>query len=167
MFPTAARSVGLSHEIARGFLAHSQRRGLLVQKQLLDANQLQRLCQTLGREELLRGFSATNGPLANGTPLPPGYHLVYFTPSSFETELGRDGTDRTFNPSPPFTRRMWAGGEIVWFGDNVLRVGQTVTETTTVVKAEAKKTRDGLDMIVVGVEKKFDNENGTSLVDRR
>ena len=167
MFPTAARSAGLSHEIARNFLAHSQRRRPLVQKQLLDTNQLLRLCQTLGRKELLHGSPVTDSPPANGTPVPPGYHLVYFTPSSFESELGRDGTDRTFNPSAPFTRRMWAGGEIVWFGDNVLRVGQTVTETTTVVKSEPKKTRDGADMIVVGVEKKFENENGTSLIDRR
>ena len=164
---STVRPSGASSEIAHEFLTRSQRRGSLVQKQLLDGNQLQRLAQTLGRRELLRGHGVAGEMPENGTPLPPGYHLAYFTPSCYEEQLGRDGSDRTFNPSPPFTRRMWAGGEIVWSGDNVLKVGDVVTETTTVVKAEPKKTRDGEDMIVVGVEKIFRNENGVALVDKR
>lgn len=157
----------LSHEVAAEFLSRTQQRGPLVQKQIIDGNQLQRLGHTLGRRELLRGVSVAGDAPANGTALPPGYHLVYFTPSAFESELGKDGSDRTFNPSSPFTRRMWAGGEMVWSRDNLLRVGEVVTETTTVVKAEPKKTRDGKDMIVVGVEKSFANEAGTALVDKR
>lgn len=157
----------LSHEVASEFLSRSQQRGPLVREQLLDANQLQRLAQTLGRRELLRGIPVAGSAPANGTVLPPGYHLVYFTPSAFEPELGRDGSDRTFNPPPPFTRRMWAGGEMVWSRDNLLRVGEVVTETTTVAKAEPKRTRDGTDMIVVGVEKRFENGSGTALVDKR
>lgn len=158
---------GLCHQVASEFLSRSQQRGPLIQRQFLDANQLQRLGHTLGRVELLRGATVAGTAPTNGTPLPPGYHLVYFTPSGFESELGHDGSDRTFNPSPPFTRRMWAGGEMVWSRDNLLRVGDVVTETTTVVKAEPKRTRDGTDMIVVGVEKTFENEVGTALIDKR
>ena len=165
LFSTA--KPGLSHEVASEFLSRSHQRGPLVQKQTLDGNQLQRLGQSLGRKELFQGVPVAGKPPANGTALPPGYHLVYFTPSAFESELGKDGSDRTFNPPPPFTRRMWAGGDMVWSRDNLLRVGEVVTETTTVVKAEPKRTRDGADMIVVGVEKRFENEAGTALLDKR
>ncbi|SPO06258.1 uncharacterized protein DNG_08947 [Cephalotrichum gorgonifer] len=165
LFSTANCSLG--HEVASEFLSRAQQRGPLVQKQLLDGNQLQRLGQTLGRRELLRGVPVAGDASANGTALPPGYHLVYFTPSAFESELGRDGSDKTFNPSSPFTRRMWAGGEMIWSRDNLLRVGEVVIETTSVVKAEPKRTRDGTDMIVVGVKKRFENEAGTALVDKR
>lgn len=107
------------------------------------------------------------------TPLPPGYHLVYFTPAFNEHELGADGTDTSYNPSAPFTRRMWAGGEVRWpraedGALNPLRVGQEVTETTRVLSAEAKVVKKtGEDMVVVGVEKEFANRDGVAVVDRR
>ncbi|PSN72486.1 hypothetical protein BS50DRAFT_569970 [Corynespora cassiicola Philippines] len=134
-----------------------------VRRQLLDANQVHLLSTMLGR-------SPTSYDLPdNGTPIPPGYHLVYFTPSIVEDELGRDGTDRTVNPMSPFTRRMWAGGELEWnqSPSNLLRVGQTVQETTKLLSAVPKKLRNGGEMLVVGVEKTFENESGVALVDRR
>jgi len=134
-----------------------------IRKQTLDANQLHLLSITLGRS-LTR-----DTPPANGTPIPPGYHLVYFTPSISEQELGSDGTDRTVNPLSPFTRRMWAGGELEWSQDpkNLLRVGQAVQETTRILTAEPKKSKGGSEMIVIGVEKIFESEDGVALTDRR
>lgn len=90
-----------------------------------------------------------------------------------ETELGADGTDASYNPDVPFTRRMWAGGEVLWprgadGNPNLLRVGQQVQETTRVLSAESKVVKKtGEDMIVVGVEKEFSNEHGVSIIDRR
>jgi hydroxyacyl-ACP dehydratase HTD2-like protein with hotdog domain len=83
--------------------------------------------------------------------------------------LGRDGTDTTFNPPSPFTRRMWAGGELEWIERGVtgLAVGQKVTETTRLLTAEGKKTRAGEEMVVVGVEKRYENEHGLALIDKR
>lgn len=98
---------------------------------------------------------------------------MYFTPAFLETELGADGTDTSYNPDIPFTRRMWAGGEVLWprgsdGKPNLLRVGQKVHETTRVLSAEPKVVKKtGEDMIVVGVEKEFANEHGVSIVDRR
>lgn len=103
----------------------------------------------------------------SATALPPGYHLVYFTPNQAGNSLGKDGSDTTFNPPKPFTRRMWAGGEIEWVERNKLRGDQTVTETTRLLSAEGKMTRAGEEMIVVGVEKKYENKNGLALVDKR
>ena len=134
-----------------------------IRKQVLDANQLHLLNITLNREP------SSNSPPSYGAPIPAGHHLVYFTPSIIESELGLDGTDRTVNPLAPYTRRMWAGGELTWTQDTnaVLRVGQEVCETTKLLSAEPKKLKNGGEMLVVGVEKIFENDQGIALVDRR
>lgn len=155
--------------VASAFLSKFKSRGPQTRTQLLDANQLHLLTLTLNRPNL---YPSTGTP-KDGTPLPPGYHLVYFTPAFLESELGPDGTDTSYNPSAPFTRRMWAGGEVSWprredGKPNLLRVGQTVKETTKVLTAEPKLVRKtGEEMIVVGVEKRFENEEGVAVVDRR
>lgn len=144
-------------------------RPISVRKQLLDANQVQQLSLTLGRAFLHNNLSIENNAPPQGTPIPPGYHLVYFTPTILEQELGKDGTDRTVNPVAPFTRRMWAGGELKWNQDpsQFLRVGQTVQETTKMLSAEPKTLKTGAEMLVVGVEKTYETRSGVALVDRR
>jgi len=149
--------------IASQFLTKTQSQPSLTQTQLLDANQLQRFSAALSRAELAKGLPE------KGTPLPPCYHLTYFTPAQVEEELGKDGTDTTFNPPSPFTRRMWAGGELEWIAEEGkgLCVGQEVTETTKLVSSVGKKTRSGEEMVIVGVEKRFENEHGVALIDKR
>lgn len=56
---------------------------------------------------------------------------------------------------------------MLWQKDNLLRVGQTVTETTRVLSAAGKRTKAGEEMVVVGVEKEFANEAGVAVVDQR
>lgn len=162
--------------VAAYFLSKFQSSGPLTRTQTLDANQLRLLTLTLNRPSLFPGSSSlSNVPsaLPLDTPVPPGYHLVYFTPAFLEDELGADGTDASYNPESPFTRRMWAGGEVLWprgadGKPNPLRVGQEVRETTSVLSAEPKVVKKtGEDMIVVGVEKEFSNEHGVSVIDRR
>ncbi|EPS29297.1 hypothetical protein PDE_04246 [Penicillium oxalicum 114-2] len=169
-----------ANTIATSFLAKFQSSGPQSRTQLLDANQLHLLARTLGRSSLDsgsyshdEGSSNVSPPPSLSTPVPPGYHLVYFTPDFVENELGADGTDTSYNPDSPFTRRMWAGGEVLWprsadGNPNLLRVGQKVRETTRVLSAEAKTVRKtGEEMIVVGVEKEFSNEHGVAVLGRR
>ncbi|EAA29417.1 hypothetical protein GE21DRAFT_1672 [Neurospora crassa] len=140
----------------------------IVRKQTLDGNQLQKLCLTLGRRYGLGPqLDLTLGCPPAGTPVPPGYHLVYFTPSELEEDLGADGTDRTFNAPAPFTRRMWAGGQMRWEDGTELRVGEQVEEHTKLLSAVAKKSRDGSEMVLVEVNKEFWGERGLALVDQR
>ncbi|KAL8788877.1 MAG: hypothetical protein Q9195_007091 [Heterodermia aff. obscurata] len=153
--------------IAEELLAHAHNVGPITQRQLIDANQLQRLSLTLNRPNLHADQSIRLEAPSAGTPVPPGYHLAYFTPAALSNELGQDGTDRIYNPKAPYTRRMWAGGDISWDIKNQLSVGQEVTETTRLLSADAKVTRTGEEMIVVGVQKTFKNRNGVALVDRR
>jgi hypothetical protein len=141
--------------------------GTITRSQYLDPNQLQRLSQTLHRPDLHPNLSIISSSPPVGTDVPPGYHLVYFTPSALEQDLGIDGTDRTFNPLSPFTRRMWAGGELTWVKDNPLRVGDEVQEATRLLSAEEKTTTDNEALIIVGVEKIFKNRKGIALIDKR
>ncbi|KAL1966394.1 hypothetical protein VTN77DRAFT_4536 [Rasamsonia byssochlamydoides] len=175
-FSTSSYNTSSASSIASAFLSRFQSQGPQVRTQILDANQLQLLSLTLDRPTLYPGTAdlSRNAPApATGTPIPPGYHLVYFTPAFLEHDLGADGTDTSYNPDAPFTRRMWAGGEVRWPRDsngklNLLRVGQEVRETTRVLSAEPKVVRKtGEEMIVVGVEKTFENEEGVAVVDRR
>ena len=137
----------------------------IVRRQVIDANQLQKLSLTLGRRDLHGADISENPPVA-GTPVPPGWHLVYFTPNGLESDLGLDGTDRIFNSPAPFTRRMWAGGTMEWPGDE-LRVGDEVEERTRLLKASPKKSSSSGDMVLVEVEKEFWGPRGLGLVDRR
>ena len=153
--------------IAEELLTQAHKAGPVTQRQLIDANQLQRLSLTLNRPQLYKSQSVRTEPPLEGSAIPPGYHLAYFTPAALPDELGGDGTDTSYNPSKPYTRRMWAGGELFWDAENRLRVGEEVTETTELLSADAKVTRTGEEMIVVGVEKTFENRAGIALVDKR
>lgn len=62
---------------------------------------------------------------------------------------------------------MWAGGELEWVQGRTVKVGEQAWEETEVKSAEAKRTRAGEDMVVVGVEKRFGNASGLCLIDRR
>ncbi|KAL4949411.1 hypothetical protein BDW69DRAFT_202859 [Aspergillus filifer] len=183
-FSSSTSASASASSIASSFLSRFQSLGPQTRTQTLDANQLRLLSLTLNRPSLFPSFptlSSTSSAshttpateIPDGTPLPAGYHLVYFTPAFLENELGADGTDTSYNPAHPFTRRMWAGGEVRWPRDgkgrvNPLRVGQMVSETTRVLSAEAKIIRKtGEEMVVVGVEKAFENEGGVAVVDRR
>ncbi|KAG8412259.1 hypothetical protein J3458_014445 [Metarhizium acridum] len=137
----------------------------LIQHQVLDANQLQKLSLTLNRPTI-HAQNILTSPPAPGTPIPPGHHLVYFTPGGLESALGPDGTDRTFNAPSPFTRRMWAGGCMSWTA-SPLRVGDLVSEHTRLLGAAAKRSKSGGEMVLVEVEKELRGPRGAGVVDRR
>ena len=64
---------------------------------------------------------------------------------------------------------MWAGGTLEWkqFPAKLLRIGQTVTEITRITSAEPKTLKNGDSMILAGLEKTFETDNGVALVDKR
>ncbi|KZL66119.1 eukaryotic peptide chain release factor subunit 1, partial [Colletotrichum tofieldiae] len=51
-------------------------------------------------------------PPSPGHPLLQGHHLVYFPLQTPPSGLMPDGTDPDHCPGAPFTRRLWAGGEV-------------------------------------------------------
>ncbi|KAJ6787051.1 hypothetical protein PWT90_03190 [Aphanocladium album] len=136
-------------------------------RQLIDGNQLQRLSLTLNRKFIGKHNVAERAPPA-GTPVPPGYHLVYFTPDGVEADLGPDGSDRTYNAAAPFSRRMWAGGKMKWPSEKAsICVGDEVEERTTLLSATAKKSRSAGEMVLVEVVKELEGAQGVAIVDKR
>lgn len=164
---TGARWHTTSATDAAQQMLHNFRGRTISRRQILDPNQLQKLSLTLQRTHIFPGQDISrNAPVA-GTPVPPGYHLVYFTPDGVEAQLGADGTDQTFNAPAPFTRRMWAGGRMRWNTACPLLVGEEVEERTTLASASAKKSRNGEEMVLVDVEKELWSRNGLSMKDQR
>lgn len=167
--------------IADAFLSKFANGQTFERKQLLDANQLRLFSLTLDRPHLWPRSHLFSKSLAShepspGTPVPPGYHWTWFTPAQLPGILGLDGTDASFNPDVPFTRRMWAGGSVEWPGaqpgqssNSLLQVGDTVTEVTKVLSCEPKIIKKtGESMLVVGVIKEFrDSKDNLCVVDRR
>ena len=169
--------------VAEAFLSKFSQGQTFIRTQLMDSNQLRLFSLTLDRPQLWSGSSKQSTQSleeqepVEGTPLPPAYHLCYFTPPQLPGVLGRDGTDASFNPNAPFTRRMWAGGSFHWPGADpnsgrqraLLRVGDTVTEITKVLSCEPKIIgKTGEPMLVVGVEKEFRNsKDELCVLDRR
>ena len=167
--------------IADAFLSKFASGQTFVRKQIVDANQLRLFSLTLDRPHLWSSANLLSKPLEEaepkeGTPVPPAYHWIYFTPAQLPGILGVDGTDVSFNPEAPFTRRMWAGGSVQWPGadpnassQSYLRVGDTATEVTKLLSCEPKIIKKtGENMLVVGVEKQFlDSKDSLCVLDRR
>ncbi|EFQ24955.1 hypothetical protein CGRA01v4_06774 [Colletotrichum graminicola] len=56
-------------------------------------------------------FPTSSSPVRS---LPQGHHLVYFPLQTPPSRLMPDGTDADHCPGAPFTRRLWAGGEVIF-----------------------------------------------------
>ncbi|TWU73515.1 hypothetical protein ED733_002525 [Metarhizium rileyi] len=65
--------------------------------------------------DLLHAPSASSPTIQSPpTVLPQGHHLVYFPIQTAPSKLAPDGADPDHAPGLGFTRRMWAGGEVLF-----------------------------------------------------
>jgi len=82
-------------------------------------------------------------PVADGDPLPPLWHWLYFLPLHRQSEIGPDGHARRggFLPPVPLPRRMWAGSQFEF--RSPLRVGATATRRSTIDSVTTKQGRSG------------------------
>ena len=82
-------------------------------------------------------------PVADGSPLPPLWHWLYFLPLHRQSEIGPDGHARRggFLPPVPLPRRMWAGSRFEFRAP--LRVGESAARTSTIDSITAKQGRSG------------------------
>lgn len=81
--------------------------------------------------------------LAEGVPLPHGWHWMYFHDPVRRSGVGPDGHEArgAFLPPIPLPRRMWAGGRIR-FGAP-LRLGDEAVRTSVVERITPKTGRSG------------------------
>jgi 3-methylfumaryl-CoA hydratase len=118
----------------------------------------------------VRGLSATldrddPAPLP-GTALPPLWHWLYFLPQHRQSELGPDGHAKRggFMPPVPLPRRMWAGGRLQWFQDNLVVVGDAVQRISRIESVTHKAGRTG-DLLFVLVKHEVHNAKGLALTE--
>jgi 3-methylfumaryl-CoA hydratase len=80
---------------------------------------------------------------AQGVYLPPLWHWLYFLPIFPESEVGRDGHAKRGGFLPPVSlpRRMWAGSQMTFH--DPLRIGDSVTRTSTIAGINEKTGRSG------------------------
>ncbi len=80
---------------------------------------------------------------ADGTPLPPVWHWLYFLPLARQSIIGADGHPQRggFLPPVPLPRRMWAGSQLEF--RTPIRVGDRVTRTSTIESVDEKHGRTG------------------------
>ena len=103
---------------------------------------------------------------AAGTALPPLWHWLYFLPHARQSEIGPDGHPQRggFLPPVPLSRRMWAGGRLVWEPGNPLRVGDAARKVSRIESVTHKTGRSG-EMIFALVRHEVHNERGLCLTE--
>ncbi len=101
-----------------------------------------------------------------GTPLPALWHWLYFLPLHRQSEIGPDGHAKRggFLPPVPLPRRMWAGSQFEFHPP--LRVGDTLTRTSTIDDVTEKSGRTGpLVFVKVRHEIRRDDETDVALTE--
>jgi len=78
-----------------------------------------------------------------GTVLPALWHWLYFLPLHKRSDIGPDGHAKRggFLPPVALPRRMWAGSQFEFHG--AIRVGDTITRTSTIHDVTEKTGRTG------------------------
>ncbi len=121
----------------------------------VTAAPLAALAATLDRDERLP---------TSGTPLPPLWHWLYFTPLARQSEIGPDGHARRggFLPPVPLPRRMWAGGRLEFH--HPLQVGDAITRDSRIIKVDGKSGRSG-ELVFVTVRHEISSARGLALTE--
>jgi 3-methylfumaryl-CoA hydratase len=105
-----------------------------TEEDLATAYPVRALAATLGRDE---------PPPEAGSPVPPGWHGLYFLATAPRDALGRDGLpDETgIMPPLPFPRRMFAGQRMTFH--QPIRVGDRITKESELTDLTLKDGSTG------------------------
>ncbi len=123
------------------------------------------------QEDVLTPFSARAmtalldrdpGAVSEGSPLPRGWHWLYFRTTARRSEVGPDGHEKrgAFLPAVDLPRRMWAGGRLRFPGE--LRVGEPVVRRSTVLSVTEKEGRSG-PLVFVTVGQRVETSRGVAV----
>ncbi|MCB1501563.1 MAG: MaoC family dehydratase N-terminal domain-containing protein [Bauldia sp.] len=102
---------------------------------VVTAGPLDRLAATLDRDD---------PPFADGDPVPPLAHWLFFLPSAPQSAIGPDGHPHRGGFLPPvhdLPRRMWAGSRVSFPGE--IRVGDRVVRRSVIASIREKAGKSG------------------------
>ncbi len=146
-----------------------------VEDDTIDISRVRQLYVTLPTRDGTFKSSKSSLRLSFPNPAEPrvgdffgvGHSLILFPPLVLLKNLNSDGTDPTYNSPPPYTRRMWAGGEFD-FHDPLehlgLRIGDAVRSVITVPNIDVKK---GGAMVFVNQLRKLSTARGLAVTEKR
>ncbi|KAL8750897.1 MAG: hypothetical protein Q9199_006781 [Rusavskia elegans] len=86
--------------------------------------------------------------------MPQSYHLIYFHSATRLSSLFPDGTDPLHSPGMPFTRRMWAGGNIT-FDDHLPFQDSAFLRCKESIKDVEIKGNEGDEKIFITIERRI------------
>ena len=122
---------------------------------------------TAAQANLLRlTFGRPEPELKDGDALPPGWHVIYFTPRVATTDLRPDGTPAHSGvmPDMPLPRRMFAGQGFRFH--RPLRIGQTLRQETELTDVALKSGATGT-MVFTTVVSRISGPDGLAIEDER
>ena len=122
---------------------------------------------TAAQANLLRlTFGRPEPELEDGDALPPGWHVIYFTPRVPTSELRPDGTAARSGVTPdiPLPRRMFAGQAFRFH--RPLRIGQALRQETELTDIALKTGGTGT-MVFTTVVSRIYGPDGLAVEDER
>ena len=101
-------------------------------------------------------------PPAPGSPVPPLWQWLYFTPCALARNIGPDGHERRggFLPPVALPRRMFAGGRFEFL--QPLRVGEPIERRSRIVDVSDKQGRSG-SLVFVTVHHEIHGPQGLAI----
>ena len=107
-----------------------------------------------------------NLPVDRGSPVPNGWHWIFFLEAKPASELGVDGHPKRggFLPPVPLPRRMWAGGRLEF--THPLKIGDEITRDSEIVSVEPKTGRSGT-LVFVTVRHTVKVAGATAIVEEQ
>lgn len=87
--------------------------------------------------------------------LPLPYHLVYFEPTKPASALLPDGTNPDQSPGEPFTRRMWAGGRVLYHPSRTLPLSGARAVCAEFIRRVTIKGVEGEEKVFVTIERRI------------
>ncbi|KAH6969624.1 hypothetical protein HG530_005295 [Fusarium avenaceum] len=99
---------------------------------------------------------APSEPTISSPPraLPQGHHLVYFPIQLPPSRLIPDGADPDHSPGPPYTRRVWAGGEVTFRGEE-LKLDARPVVCREKIEDVTLRGKEGEEKVFVDVWRKY------------
>ena len=122
---------------------------------------------TAAQANLLRlTFGRPEPELKDGDVLPPGWHVIYFTPRFGPRELRADGTPASSGlmPDMPLPRRMFAGQTFRFH--RPLRIGQALRQETELTDISLKSGATGT-LVFTTTVSRISGPDGLAVEDQR
>ena len=112
-------------------------------------------------------FNLPNLTLIEGTPLPKYWHWFFCWETASKDLLGKDGHIKTGNniiPNSGFPRRMWGGGDIVFF--KPLKIGMRISREITLEDIKYKTGSSGK-FCIIKVRNDYKNNENILLTEKQ